>query len=55
MPRSKLDQHQAGIIAELEAIEWDFTDADTSHSAHAIQPYPAKFPPQIPEHLNFGS
>jgi DNA modification methylase len=41
-----------GQIADaLLTIDWDFTDADTGHSGHALQPYPAKFPPQLPEFL----
>lgn len=46
-----LDLPAAQLAAALEEVDWDFADRDTGHSAHALQPYPAKFPPQIPEAL----
>jgi DNA modification methylase len=39
------------LAAAVRTVDWDFANADTSHSGHALQPYPAKFPPQIPEAL----
>ncbi|HEX9692344.1 MAG TPA: DNA methyltransferase [Gemmatimonadales bacterium] len=38
------------IAKTLNAIEWAFTDADTSFLTHDLHPYPAKFIPQIPGH-----
>lgn len=36
-------------VAEvLSAIDWSFTDDDTSFLTHDLHPYPAKFIPQIP-------
>lgn len=35
-------------VRALEAIDWAFTDADTTYLSHDIHPYPAKFIPQIP-------
>src|SRR5437868_1752638 len=40
-----------GVLARLQAIDWSFTDEDTSYLSHDIHPYPAKFIPQIPRHL----
>lgn len=34
----------------LRAIDWSFTDDDTSFLTHDLHPYPAKFVPQIPGH-----
>lgn len=34
----------------LGAIDWSFTDDDTSFLTHDLHPYPAKFIPQIPGH-----
>lgn len=39
------------ILAALRSIDWDFAEADTQHSGHGLFPYPAKFPPQIPDSL----
>lgn len=39
------------LMDELRAIDWDFAEADTQHSGHGLFPYPAKFPPQIPDSL----
>lgn len=39
------------LAASVLDVDWDFTDSDTGHNGHALQPYPAKFPPQIPEAL----
>jgi DNA modification methylase len=41
----------AEIAKFLKSIDWDFVNADTQHSRHGLFPYPAKFPPQIPEQL----
>jgi len=35
----------------LEGVDWAFTNDKTSVFTHDIHPYPAKFIPQIPEHL----
>jgi len=35
----------------LESIDWDFANAPTQSGVHGIHPYPAKFIPQIPQHL----
>lgn len=49
--RSVLGSSDHQIAEALLGIDWDFADADTAHSGHGLQPYPAKFPPQIPETL----
>lgn len=36
--------------AKLVAIDWSFTDDDTSFLTHDLHSYPAKFIPQIPGH-----
>lgn len=41
----------AEILEALRSIDWDFAEADTQHSGHGLFPYPAKFPPQIPDSL----
>lgn len=38
-------------LERLDAIEWDFANANTNYLTHAIHPYPAKFIPQIPNAL----
>lgn len=38
-------------FSELDAIDWDFTDAKTTYLTHGLHPYPAKFIPQIPNAL----
>lgn len=38
------------IASALGAIDWSFTDDDTSFLTHDLHPYPAKFIPQIPGH-----
>lgn len=39
------------VARELSELDWNFSEADTLHTGHGIQPYPAKFPPQLPEQL----
>ncbi|MBN1575737.1 MAG: hypothetical protein JW913_04245 [Chitinispirillaceae bacterium] len=39
------------ILRRLKAIDWDFTDSDTTFLTHGIHPYPARFIPQIPNTL----
>lgn len=51
MANSRTNGDIKSVVQSLKSVQWDFEAANTSHSAHAIQPYPAKFPPQIPEHL----
>lgn len=38
-------------IRRLQAIDWDFRDADTGYLTHGAHPYPAKYIPQIPNAL----
>jgi DNA modification methylase len=38
-------------VDSLDGIDWAFTNEITSSFTHDIHPYPAKFIPQIPEHL----
>lgn len=47
--KSLLDRPLEEVAKALAAVDWDFSEADTGHTGHTIQPYPAKFPPQIPE------
>ncbi len=35
----------------LENIDWDFAEASTNSTTNSMHPYPAKFIPQIPNHL----
>jgi DNA modification methylase len=39
-----------GVAADLQAIDWSFTDDNTEFLTHDLHPYPAKFIPQIPGH-----
>lgn len=39
------------ILADLEAVDWAFTDDDTTYLTHDVHPYAAKFIPQIPAHI----
>lgn len=48
---SVLEAPDDQIAEALLSVDWDFAEADTAHSGHGLQPYPAKFPPQIPETL----
>ena len=43
---SRLDELQAALSADL-----DFRGTDGSYGSHAWHPFPAKFPPQLPEFL----
>ena len=43
-------RHPQKIAKTLGAIDWAFTDDDTSFLTHDLHPYPAKFIPQIPGH-----
>ena len=38
-------------IKSLENINWDFAESKTNSTTNAIHPYPAKFIPQIPQHV----
>jgi DNA methylase len=38
------------IAKTIGAMDWAFTDDDTSFLTHDLHPYPAKFIPQIPGH-----
>ena len=38
------------VFKALSAIDWSFTNNDTSFLTHDLHPYPAKFIPQIPGH-----
>ena len=39
------------VIRGLKAIDWAFTNDDTSFLTHDLHPYPAKFIPQLPGHV----
>jgi DNA modification methylase len=39
------------LMNVLQQIDWDFNDLDTSSFNHDLHPYPAKYIPQIPQHL----
>jgi len=39
------------ILRAMTTIDWSFAEANTQHASHGLFPYPAKFPPQIPETL----
>jgi DNA modification methylase len=41
---------QKKVAETLGAIDWSFTDDNTSFLTHDLHPYPAKFIPQIPGH-----
>jgi DNA modification methylase len=41
----------ASVFKELNSMDWDFKDSDTSFLTHDIHQYPAKFIPQIPAQL----
>jgi len=41
----------APVMASLNAVDWSFTNDDTSYLSHDIHPYPGKFIPQIPRNL----
>lgn len=45
------EAHEDNWKAALEEQDWSFHDEPTSSLTHGIHPYPAKFPPQIPERL----
>jgi site-specific DNA-methyltransferase (cytosine-N4-specific) len=38
-------------LLNLQAIDWNFASAKTSHLTHGLHPYPAKYIPQIPHTL----
>src|SRR5947207_13612028 len=38
-------------LANLNAIDWDFSNAKTIFLTHGLHPYPAKYIPQIPNAL----
>lgn len=38
------------VAKKLGAIDWSFTDDDTTFLTHDLHPYPAKYIPQIPGH-----
>ncbi len=38
-------------LNQFKRIDWTFADAKTNTGLHGIHPYPAKFVPQIPQHL----
>jgi DNA modification methylase len=39
------------VLAKINALDWAFTDFDTTYLTHNLHPYPAKFIPQIPSTL----
>lgn len=39
------------VFKRINAVDWAFTDVNTSYLSHNLHPYPAKFIPQIPFHL----
>jgi len=39
----------AQVAESLRSYDWDFMSADTGRDGHDLHPYPAKFPPQLPE------
>lgn len=38
-------------MTSLSDIAFDFTNEDTSYLTHSLHPYPAKFPPQLPQRI----
>ena len=46
-----LDIPESELHAQLQALDWNFTGADTALFTHGIHSYPAKFIPQIPGRL----
>jgi site-specific DNA-methyltransferase (cytosine-N4-specific) len=38
-------------IFRLTQLDWQFSCCDTLYASHGLHPYPAKFIPQIPQHL----
>lgn len=38
-------------MADLEGVNWTFSDAETTYLTHGLHPYPAKFIPQLPHTL----
>jgi site-specific DNA-methyltransferase (cytosine-N4-specific) len=38
-------------MTSLNGITFDFKDEDTSYLTHSLHPYPAKFPPQLPQRI----
>jgi len=38
-------------MADLEGVDWTFSDAETTYLTHGLHPYPAKFIPQLPHTL----
>lgn len=40
-----------GVMSHLESLDWGFADCVTNGDGHAVHPYPAKFPPQLPAQL----
>ena len=38
-------------LIKLQALDWDFADAQTGYLTHSLHPYPAKYIPQIPNTL----
>lgn len=39
------------VLSELRAVDWSFSEADTTYLSHDLHPYPAKFIPQLPRTL----
>ena len=36
------------VLSSLKAIDWSFSEDNTTYLSHDIHPYPAKFVPQLP-------
>src|SRR5436309_4237098 len=47
----KMSHNRVHQLANLNAIDWDFSKAKTVYLTHGLHPYPAKFIPQIPNAL----
>lgn len=49
--RDSFAQSTEEVFASLSKLDWAFADADTGSGGHDVHPYPAKFPPQLPQQI----
>ena len=49
--RSQIDGSLLAVTREVLGANLDFHGADSSYGSHSWHPFPAKFPPQLPEFM----
>ena len=51
LPAGRPAGEPADVVSALAVDDWDFADAPSDNTVHALHPYPAKFIPQLPRRL----